>query len=191
MGILDGFIGKVVFLDRLQPKQTWKTESYGLEKDNAPYLISCITIGAYEGAMPEPNPILNLKIRRKFIVRDGKLIVSFELVNPTKKEMPLQFRLNNHPWPGFRFGTKNIVLNGKYGPQSPQALTRPDQGETLTLKAEDNGLSDEITFQSKTPFEKVFFWTHKLSSRKTVEYTVDRKLAPGAALKLSYEVQVK
>ncbi len=187
----DGFIGRVVFLDRLQPKQTWKTESYGLEKDNTPYLISSTVIGAYEGAMPEPNPILNLKIRRKFTVRNGRLLVSFELVNPTKKEMPLQFRLNNHPWPGFRFGTKNIVLNGKYGPQSPQALTLPDKGELLTLKAEDNGLSDEITFQSKTPFEKVFFWTHKLNSRKTVEYTVDRKLAPGAALKLSYEVQVK
>ena len=187
----DGFIGKIVFLDRLQPKQNWKTERYGLDKDNTPYLISCTTVGAYESAMPDPNPLLDLVIRRKFEVKDGKLTVSFELVNPTKKEMSLQFRLNNHPWPGFRFGTKNIVLNGKYDRQSPPAVTLEDKGEKMTLKAEDNGLADEITFQSKTPFDQVFIWTNKLSSRKTVEYSVNRKLAPGTSLKLSYEVQVK
>ena len=65
-----------------------------------------------------------MKIRRKFTVRNGKLVVTFEFINPTDREMPLQLRLNNHPWPGFRFDAKNIVLNGKYDISAPSILTQ-------------------------------------------------------------------
>ena len=188
----DGFIGRIMFFkDRLQPKPVWKTERHGLEKDNAPYQISSVEIGPYEGAIPDPNPLQGMKIRRKFTVRNGKLLVSFEFINPTDREMPLALRLNNHPWPGFRFDAKNIVLNGKYDISAPSILTLPADGTALSLKAAEKGLTDEIIFQAATKFEQYFIWTNRLNSRKTVEFLLDRKLAPGTSLKAEYEVTVK
>ena len=189
--LTDGFIGKIIFLDTLQPKLNWKTGRYGLGKDNTPYQISSAEVGPYEGALPDPNPLQGMKIRRAFEVRNGKLLVTFEFVNPTQKEMPLKLRLNNHPWPGFRFKTKNIVLNQKYGFGCPPAVRIPDEGKPLTLRAENGGLSDEITFQPLMKFEQIFIWTNRWSGRKTVEFVFDRKLAPGATLKAEYEVRMK
>ena len=188
--LTDGFIGRIMFLDRLQPKLVWKTERYGLEKDNAPYLISAAEVGPYEGAMPEPNPLLGMKILRKYSVRNGKLQVSFRFVNPSKKEMPILLRLNNLPWPGFRFKAKNMVLNGKYDLNSAMSLTIPADGKPVTLKAAEGGLSDEIVFQPKTKFKEVFSWNDR-RIRKTIEFMMDCKLAPGAALTGEYDVTIK
>ena len=187
--LTDGFIGRTVFTDTLQPKLEWKTISYGLAgKDHTPYLESAVTVAPYEGAMPEPNPLQGMKISRRFEVKAGKLTVSFTFVNPTEKEMPLALRLNNHPWPGFRFGTKNIVFNGKYDVKAPAAVTLPDNGEVQKLTAKDGGLIDEILFRSGTKFDQIFSWTTHATARKTVEFLLDRKLAPRASLTVKYEV---
>ena len=186
--LTDGFVGRIVFRDTLQPKLEWKTESYGLGKDNTPYLISTATVGAYEGAMPEPNPLQGMKISRRFEVKEGRLTVSFTFINPTGKEMPLALRLNNYPWPGFRFGAKNIVFNGKYDVKAPAAVTLPDNGEVQKLTAKDGSLTDEIRFRSKTKFDQIFSWTIHATARKTVEFLLDRKLAPGTSLTVQYEV---
>ena len=185
-----GFIGRIMFLDRLQPKLRWKTERYGLGKDNTPYLISTAEVGPYEGALPDPNPLQGMKIRRTYTVRDGRLLAAFEFVNPAQKEMPLVLRLNNLPWPGFRFNAKNMILNGKYDLKSPAGVTIPYDGKAVTLKASDGGLTDEIVFQPKTKFKEIFSW-NDFRIRKTIEFVVDCKLPPGASLKAEYEVQVK
>ena len=141
--------------------------------------------------MTEPNPLMGMKISRSYKVGNGKLLVTFTFTNPSQQEMPLQLRVNNFPWPGFRFGTKNVVLNGKYDSRSEKQVSFPDSGQALTLKAEDGGLSDEITFQPKTKFDQIISWNISVTARKTVEFMLDRKLAPGASATLSYEVQVK
>ena len=186
-----GCIGKLVFTDKLQPKQRWKTERYGLGKGNVPYLIATTTVDAYETALTEPNPLLGMKIRRKYEVKNGTLQVSFTFTNPTRKEMPLQFRLHNFPWPGFRFKTKNVVLNGQYDSSSEKSISLPDDGKAMTLKAADGGLTDEISFLPKTKFDKILSWNVRVTARKTVEFSVDRKLAPGASATFAYEVQMK
>ena len=190
--LTDGFIGRIMFKDKLQPKLNWKTERYGLEKDNTPFLAASASVGAYESAIPDPNPLLGMKIRREFRVKDGKLSVAFEFTNPTEKEMPFQLRLNNFPWPGFRFKTKNIVFNGKYDAGSPLEVTVPDTGMTQSLKAQGDGLSDEILFRPKTKFTNLLSWSCPgNNNRKTVEFVFERKLAPGATLKAEYEVWIK
>ncbi len=52
-------------------------------------------------------------------------------------------------------------------------------------------MTDEILFRPKTKFDQIFSWTTHSTARKTVEFVLDRKLAPGASLTVSYEVQVK
>ena len=190
--LVNGFIGRIVFKDPLQPELDWKTENYGLGKDNTPFLISTAEVGSYAGAMPDPNPQQGMKLRRKFEVRNGALLVSAEFTNPTEQEIPLQLRLNNHPWPGFRFRTKAIVLNDKYGVSIPRVLKMPDNGQDQILKAQSGKQLDEMIFRPKNRFDQILIClTNPENGRKTVEFVLDRKLAPGASLTVSYEVQVK
>ena len=85
---------------------------------------------------------------------------------------------------------KREILNGKYDLKSPAGVTIPYDGKAVTLKASDGGLTDEIIFQPKSKFREIFSW-NDFRIRKTIEFVMDCKLAPGASLKAEYEVRVK
>ena len=103
-----GFLGRLIFYDTLQPEVISKIHSMQI-KNGVPEVTVKGIVGAYAGANPVINPLLELEILRKYTLKDQTLFLELTFFNPTGKDMPLGFRLNNYPAPGKRFGAAECV----------------------------------------------------------------------------------
>ena len=105
-----GHIGKLMLYDAKQPKIQFMLKDMKVNGRN-PVVVSTATVPAYEGANPEQNPLMDLRIARSFELDGNTILVKFKFSNPTSHMMNFGFRVNNYPQPGLRFGKKNLTIS--------------------------------------------------------------------------------
>jgi len=191
--LTEGFAGRVMIDgDPLQPPLVFRYAGHGIA-DGIPYVKAVAEVAPYEGANEIKNPLFRLKIERKFEVKGNSLIITHTFTNPTEQTMHFKGRLNNFPWPGYRFQNENVVLNGKHDASSKADLSwkgKEWDGKPVTLTSGVGGMKEGLSFAPGNGFCGLYSWTQKTKQpRKTVEFMIDREIMPGKTLTLTYEIQ--
>ena len=183
----DGFAGRLMFDDPLQPKPLFHYISHGITTEGVPFVVSRTEIAPYEGANPIPNPLYQLKIERKFEIRAGKLVISHRFANPTEKAMPLKGRFNNFTWPGHRFDADKVTLNGKSFDKE-QIFNKPEwDGGKVKLQAGNGVLNESLVFEPDAKFTGFYSWVmNGKTPRMTVEFLIDHSLKPHETIEYRY-----
>lgn len=176
--LLDGgFLAHLMFSDPLQPKVVSLIHSMRIV-NNSPEVVLKGVVGPYTGANPAPNPLAGMEIFRKFLLNGDILDIEFKLYNPTDHSMYPEFRINNFPFPGKRFGAhgcRNILRsNGQeiapsagnnifarkgasipfFGSRKPELW----DGGALVMSAESGNMKDQLEFQPDQSFNGVMYW---------------------------------
>ena len=176
-----------------------------------PVVVSTATVPAYEGANPEQNPLMDLRIARSFELDGNTILVRFRFSNPTSHMMNFGFRVNNYPQPGLRFGKKNLTIslgtekvtqnsgldnlflrkNVKIG-FLPHGKSRLWDGGPVVISAQDKVLKDSMAFFPGPGFEGVYCWNaNSKTPMMTVEFLSGGvSLAPGAEREFHYRIEV-
>ncbi|MBQ6597736.1 MAG: hypothetical protein IJH79_09310 [Lentisphaeria bacterium] len=187
--LTQGFCGRIIFADQLQPKLIFKRTAHGIAGDGTPYVTAEAEVGPYDGANSDPNPLYRLKIERKFEVSGGKLVISHRFSNPTGNVMPLKLRIGNFPWPGHRFDADKVTLNGKTF-NKDQTFSKPEwNGGEIRLQADNGVLKESIVFEPDAKFTGFYSWVlNGKTPRKTVEFLIDQPLKPHETAEYRYSV---
>ncbi len=205
-----GHLGRLMLYDAKQPR--FQFLPGGMKIDGgAPEIVSNAVIPAYEGANPEQNPLMDLRISRTFELKGNTVFVKFRFSNPTAHSMNFGFRVNNFPQPGLRFGKKNLTISlgtEKVTQNSgldnlflrknvkidflPHAKSRLWDGGPVVVSAHDNVLKDSMAFLPGAGFEGVYCWNaNSKVPMMTVEFLSGRvSLAPGAEREFHYRIEV-
>lgn len=205
-----GHIGKLMLYDAKQPKIQFMLKDMKVNGRN-PVVVSTATVPAYEGANPEQNPLMDLRIARSFELDGNTILVRFRFSNPTSHMMNFGFRVNNYPQPGLRFGKKNLTIslgtekvtqnsgldnlflrkNVKIG-FLPHGKSRLWDGGPVVISAQDKVLKDSMAFFPGPGFEGVYCWNaNSKTPMMTVEFLSGGvSLAPGAEREFHYRIEV-
>ncbi len=186
--LANGFAGRLSFADRLQPKLFFRYVSHGITAEGVPFAVSRTEVAPYDGANPIPNPLYQLKIERRFEIRNGKLAVTHTFTNPTDKPMPLKGRLNNYPWPGHRFQANHLTFAGKTFDQESVRIVKPEwKNKPFSVTADNGALREGVRFEPDPKFDGLYSWAARGEShRRTVEFIFDIELPAGQSVKYTY-----
>jgi hypothetical protein len=173
---LGGAGARIIFYDPNQPPLAFRMEDMQIDKDSVSASFSA-TVPAYEGAIPEQNPLQAMKIIRKFTLKDKQLEVMLSFYNPTQHDMRLGFRVWNFPQLGARFGRKNLStlignnrINTKDAenhiflktemdiPLGQKALRKHWDGGGIFSSASDGSLKDELAVLPSSKFVGIYVW---------------------------------
>ena len=172
-----GFLARLVFSDPLLQKVVSEIHSMRLV-NGSPEVVLKGVVGPYAGTNPMPNPLLGMEIYRKFRLDGDTLDIEFEFRNPTGKVMTPEFRLNNYPFPGKRFGARgcrNILKSGNReltvsagnsffavkGAKIPFFTNRKTvlwDGGKILMSAESGRMKDQLEFMPDNSFKGVMYW---------------------------------
>ena len=176
-----------------------------------PEVVSTASVPAYEGANPEQNPLMDLRIARSFVLDGNTVLVKFKFSNPTSRTMNFGFRINNYPQPGQRFGKKNLTISlgtEKVTQNSgvdnlflrrnaktdflPHVKNRVWDGGPVVISARDKMLKDSMTFFPGHGVEGVYCWNaNSKTPMMTVEFLSGSvSLAPGAEHVFQYGIEI-
>ena len=203
-----GKAARLIFYDTNQPALTFKQQAVSLQ-NGIPSVSFAAEVPAYEGAVPYENPLLGLKITRKFALTPDGLKITISLFNPSKNIMNCGFRIWNFPQTGSRFGRKNLNLacaGINIGPSAAEnhhfrnaAPKKSDaknayhwwNGEKAVSSASDGILKEQIEFIPGPGFDGIYIWnSNDAASGHTVELkTPDLKIPPGATAEFSYLIR--
>lgn len=189
-----GFAGRISFADRLQPPLSFRHAGHGITADGCPFVEAEAEVAPYEGANPEPNPLYRLKIKRRFEIRDGKLVILHNFANPTDHDMPLNVRLGNFPRPGQRFQAAHLLLAGKYDELHTEDLwiRKPEWTNVpFGLIAEKDKLREGIRFEPDAKFDGLYSWSLVgTSPGKTAEFLIVTVLPAGQSVEYRYTMEL-
>lgn len=190
--LTDGVAGQVKFADKLQPPLSFKYTGHGITKNGIPFVSSEAEVAPYEGANPVPNPLYRMKIKRKTEIRNSSIVISYEFINPTAKNMPLNCRLRNYPWPGKRFEADRVKLDIKHDNNTDSLwLRKPEwQNKPFELIADNKVLQEKICFIPDKKFSGLYSWSLIGNMpRKTVEFLIETVLPAGKSLNYQYIIK--
>lgn len=191
--LTDGVAGEIKFEDKLQPPLQFKYVTHGISADGIPFVISEAEVAPYEGANPDPNPLYLLRIKRKIEIKNNSVVISHEFSNPTAKNMPLNCRLRNYPWPGHRFQADKMQLTVKSNHDNSNSLwiRKPNWNNTpFELIGSNNDLQEKICFIPDEKFSGLYTWSLNGNvPRKTVEFLIETNLLAGKKLTYTYSVK--
>ena len=189
-----GIAGEIKFSDKLQPPLIFNYVDHGISKAGIPYCLAEAEVAPYEGANPEPNPLYQLKIKRKIEVKDNRVIISYEFSNPTTKNMPLICRLKNYPWPGHRFQADTMQLTIKHNNDNNDSfwIRKPIwENKPFELIGSNKVLKEKIGFIPDPKFSGLYVWTLTgKTPRKTVEFFIEINLEAGKKLNYQYTIKL-
>jgi len=206
------FLGEIILLD---PKQGTAPYPFVLKKinirDDEPTAVFAYRVPPFEGANPEPNPLMGLEIEKTITLsKDGQHIgISVSLHNPTKKAMSLGFRLSSLLIPGndggmpivtLKSGGKELSVNestlqdnvylmaGKSVDFLNQEKRQLWDGETIEVGFGD-GAKKRMVFEPSSDYIGVYCW--KRQNMITVEpFTENIGLAPGEKKTTSFSIRI-
>lgn len=105
-----GFLGRPVWLDKNQdrrPPYAFRILKNGFDADGSPWAEFVYTVPQYDNVETKLNPLMGLETVKRITLRDGgkRVTVKFTFTNKNelKKNIPLEFKINNAPVPGNRF----------------------------------------------------------------------------------------
>ena len=204
-----GYLGRLMLYDAKQPDFSFLPGDMRINGKN-PEIVSNAVIPAYDGANPEQNPLMDLRITRTFELHRNMVLVKFRFLNPTAHTMNFGFRVNNLPKPGVRFGQKNLNLSlgtEKVTPDNardnlflrknvkidflPHVKSRVWDGGPVVISARNHMLKDSMIFFPGPGFEGVYCWNASSGTPKmTVEFLSGSvSLAPGAEREFHYRIE--
>ena len=192
-----GYAGKILLLDPGQEPCSFRP------LPNRPGCIrSQATVPPFPDANPAPNPLLNLRIDRSFLLQDSSLKVRIKFTNPTEQTMRFSFRAANLPKPGTRFhaekttlslgtlrNTDNIFL--KKGAEV-NFLNHVERklwdGAPVISRAAEEYLEDTLTFTPDPKFAGVYCWQR--GGDVTIEFlSPEIVLSPGRSETYEYTIK--
>ena len=167
-----------------------KLQLTGITADGVLCVISRAEVAPYEGANPIPNPLYQLKIERKFEIRNGKIMIMHTFTNPTDKTMPLKGRLNNYLWPGHRFQANRLTLAGKVAEKLEIQIVKPEwKNEPFSVTADNGVLRESLRIEPDPKFAGLYSWSQKGEPyHRTMEFIFENDLPAGQSVKYTYTI---
>ncbi|MBR7121435.1 MAG: hypothetical protein IKC94_04255, partial [Lentisphaeria bacterium] len=207
--LLDGgFMAHLIFSDPLQPKTVSVIHSMRII-NNSPEVVLKGVVGPYAGANPAPNPLTGMEIFRKFLLNGDILEIEFLLHNPTDRTMNPEFRINNYPFPGKRFGAqgcrntlrsndREVIASAGSSIFARKGATVPFfgrrkpelwDGGPLIMSAEAGRMKDRLEFIPDQSFNGIMYWFGTDSN--TVELLPGMvNIPPGGSAVFRYRVKI-
>ncbi len=204
-----GFAGKLIFYDLLQERISFTVQEQKIE-DAQPEIVLTGTVPGYAGANPVENPLSGLQVGKRIRLRGKVIELEHTFNNPGDRAMVFGFRINNYPFPGHYFGSRNLsaslssggrlvesdprhelfVRPGMQIPFMPSLPKHPWDGGAITVSARHEQLSEIISFAAPSDFAGVYCsWSGGTEPARTVEFLSEQiLLKPGETCSFRYDI---
>lgn len=201
---------RLIFYDSNQPNFSYRLKNVGIENGSIQVSFEAEVPG-YGDAVPYENPLLGLRVYRIYRLTESGLKITFQVFNPTQKEMQFGFRIWNYPQTGASFGHKNLLL--QCGPVQISSSSKEQhdfvkdevsefklkgdvvryvwKGEKVVSSASDGRLKETLEFIPDSSFAGLFVWnSHLTVPGHTVEFkTPVFRLAPNQSREFTYIIR--